>query len=389
MVASRTFDSIVGQILSSNLNLQIQLSPFSANIALKKSPIKDKTGAPIHPSPPTLTSYSPTSSSDYPADLSTTNLKLEKEIKTLRGDCQNVDQDREAAYQRIKFLESQHTIKVEKNEALKAELLEKNNLANFLKLEVEDLTKVTEECKAAIEIQKKDIQFLEDSVKKCNAISDSLNKQLNANQVKFGKEKTEILKSHKAEVKAWREDLGEETKQKRKLEEKLKENESTAQSSATPAPTAVSISDTPSSNSTSKETLCSICAVTIVNYIPVYFLDETVNPACEQCKDDDDDAVNDFAATEDTASVIDTICETLEDPITPKGFNVRPTVTVKPFPLSLDCFHPEQCIIRQPFPPPLPALQPIVNYCSRYHEKTMAGELDWGMKSTAVTRVFG
>ena len=44
MVASRTFHSIIQQIQSSNLNFQLQLSPFSANLSLKKSPLKDKFG---------------------------------------------------------------------------------------------------------------------------------------------------------------------------------------------------------------------------------------------------------------------------------------------------------------------------------------------------------
>jgi hypothetical protein len=47
MVASQTFDSIIKQILTSNLNFQLQVSPFSANISLKKTPIKDKSGVPI------------------------------------------------------------------------------------------------------------------------------------------------------------------------------------------------------------------------------------------------------------------------------------------------------------------------------------------------------
>ena len=51
-----TFDNIIKQILSSNLNFQIQISPFSANISLKKTPIKDKLGAPMNPLRPALPS---------------------------------------------------------------------------------------------------------------------------------------------------------------------------------------------------------------------------------------------------------------------------------------------------------------------------------------------
>ena len=65
MLASATFDNIIKQILSSNLNFQIQISPFSANISLKKTPIKDKLGAPMNPLRPALpSSFSNASSPD-------------------------------------------------------------------------------------------------------------------------------------------------------------------------------------------------------------------------------------------------------------------------------------------------------------------------------------
>jgi hypothetical protein len=38
MVASRTFDSILQQIQSSNLNFQLQISPFSAILAFLQRP---------------------------------------------------------------------------------------------------------------------------------------------------------------------------------------------------------------------------------------------------------------------------------------------------------------------------------------------------------------
>ena len=47
MAASRTFDSILQQVQSSNLNFQLQISPFAANISLKRSPIRDRNGAPF------------------------------------------------------------------------------------------------------------------------------------------------------------------------------------------------------------------------------------------------------------------------------------------------------------------------------------------------------
>ena len=49
MLASTVFYKIIGQIQSSNLNFQLHLSPFSAKISLKKSWVRDRTGAPLLP----------------------------------------------------------------------------------------------------------------------------------------------------------------------------------------------------------------------------------------------------------------------------------------------------------------------------------------------------
>ena len=51
MVAAQTFDSIIQQTITSNLNFQLQMSPFSATISLKKTPIKDRSGTPIYLQP--------------------------------------------------------------------------------------------------------------------------------------------------------------------------------------------------------------------------------------------------------------------------------------------------------------------------------------------------
>ena len=57
MIASRTFNDIIELVQTSNLNFQLQVSPFSAYISLKKSLVKDKSGAPILP-PTSLSSVS-------------------------------------------------------------------------------------------------------------------------------------------------------------------------------------------------------------------------------------------------------------------------------------------------------------------------------------------
>ena len=52
MAVDSTFNSIVNEIQLSKLNFVIQLTPFSANITLKRSTQLDKDGVPCQPSPP-------------------------------------------------------------------------------------------------------------------------------------------------------------------------------------------------------------------------------------------------------------------------------------------------------------------------------------------------
>ena len=129
-----------------------------------------------------------------------------------------------------------------------------------------------------------DIQDLEKSKKKSDEISNKIKKQLSDAQFKFKKEKEEILKEHRKEVKGWRKDLGEETKLKIKLQEKLSntaENSSSGQSTSLLKPVLQSESQV----EISEETLCSICAVPIINYVQKYFHGEPFSPACDKCDD--------------------------------------------------------------------------------------------------------
>jgi len=54
MVASYTFSCILSEIQLSNLNYSIQMTPFAAQITLKKSTQKDQDGVHLLPSPPLL-----------------------------------------------------------------------------------------------------------------------------------------------------------------------------------------------------------------------------------------------------------------------------------------------------------------------------------------------
>ena len=302
MAAKRTFDNILTQILSSNLNFHLQISPFSANISLKKSPKKDKSGAPCAPVLPSPTL--PACPSPTLAAFAAENLKLEDDLAILKSDYKNAVEDSKAAHLRIKFLESQSIVKLEKDEGLHKELLEKNDLVTSLKLEIANFNKIKENYESVIENHEEEIKYLENANKKANKISETLKRELHAEKAKFSKEKEKSLKEHRAEVKGWRNDLGEETKEKIKLEKelfKVKEilNKSSSVLVSTPAvdkkPANIKKSaDSKNSDATenSKDTIenpeeivCTICAAPIVNYVKKYCLGEAFSPACDKCDD--------------------------------------------------------------------------------------------------------
>ena len=49
MLAMQAFEDIIDNVQSSGLNFQLQISPFSAIISLKKSLVRDRSGNPIIP----------------------------------------------------------------------------------------------------------------------------------------------------------------------------------------------------------------------------------------------------------------------------------------------------------------------------------------------------
>ena len=102
---------MLDQIKTSNLNFHLQMSPFSAIISMKKSPVKDKSGALLLPQAPILSS-SKTSESTIAA-LAAKNLQLEADLRSLRNDHSICVEDCEAAYRKIKVLESQPAVHAE------------------------------------------------------------------------------------------------------------------------------------------------------------------------------------------------------------------------------------------------------------------------------------
>ena len=96
------FDNILQEIQLSNLNFQIQVSPFSALISLKKSFVKEKDGSLRLPTPPKSSSHQ---SSRSETDLTTRNEKLENDLNALRQKYEDVSEQYGEALTRIKSYE--------------------------------------------------------------------------------------------------------------------------------------------------------------------------------------------------------------------------------------------------------------------------------------------
>ena len=194
MVANEAFDSILEHIKTSNLNFHLQMSPFSALISLKKSPVKDKAGAPLLPQVQ-LSRLSQTSEATIAA-LAAKNLQLEADLNSLRKEHTDCVDDCEGAYRRIKLLESQPAfqteIKLESDSVLCTELEEKNCALETLQIEIKQLKKENSDNDISIENQKVEVYDLKLANKKASEASNKLNKVLSDLKVNFKKEK--ILK---------------------------------------------------------------------------------------------------------------------------------------------------------------------------------------------------
>ena len=234
MLALRTFNKKIQQISSSNLNFQLQESPFSAQISLKKSLVKEKDGS-IR-LPPTV---SPKFCKDSKIEALEKQVKnLEKVLESLRNKYSQSVGNLEEAEKKIKELED----------------VISNQIKNEHDQEVFDLEIVNNRLRG-------EIADLEKSVDTKNKISERLQKELSENKKKAEKDKAIMIKAHKVEVKSWRKDLGEERKQTLKLEKQLKKK----------------LDDSIASKHSS----------------PKYFLGETFNPACSDCDDTFDGDISD------------------------------------------------------------------------------------------------
>ena len=274
MAASTTFDFILEQIKTSNLNFWVQLSPFSATISLKKSLVKDVSGIPLMP--PILTPVIKPDPEGQTKKIS----KLECALENMKMKLADAIDDCAEAHKTISILEkelaqsksAQHETKsIVKNQSVQSQKFETLQ-RSFDKL-ADDKHEVLLE--------------LESERKKSKLINNKLNRDISELNVKHQKEKTEITKNLKSEIKSWRKDLGSERKEKLKLEKQLEMLQKKVEEKLHKSTQACQISSLvkePTLPNDSEGIDCTVCAEPILNYEPEYFNAIEMNPACDNCK---------------------------------------------------------------------------------------------------------
>ena len=157
MVAKQTFQQIIEQIQVSNLNFQLELSPFSARISLRKSLVKDKFGNFLFPQ-----------TSHHTPSTTTSNYLIQE-------------------------LEHKNSLLIDQNELLQEEIkklqISSKIYAENIQILEEKIGKTEASALKAFENQKSDTVSLKRSLKTSNSEVDNLKKEVS--------EKNKLVKERK------------------------------------------------------------------------------------------------------------------------------------------------------------------------------------------------
>ena len=216
MTASEAFEKIIDCVKLSNLNFCLQLSPFSANIYLKKTLIKDKSGNYLNPvisDPSLLKKYVLENS-----DLSKNVAALEEVISDLRLRLKKSETDRENAHGTIDELKLKLSIKKENLETKENELEE-----SFLNQLEQKSLEISNLCDEKKELQSEHNEKVRDLQKRLQVTENTikrLNKVTSENRINAENKTKQMKKSFKNEIKSWRKELGQERSKRIKAERK-------------------------------------------------------------------------------------------------------------------------------------------------------------------------
>ena len=152
MLADQTFKNIIDGIQNSNLNFQLQVSPFSAFISLKKSLVKDKSGSYLQP-PSQATA--PTLPSQDLANLLLRIKELESDLLIERNNhCDVLNKYKDES---VKLVKENKALKQE-NKSLSAKLEARAFEINQQKATVADLNKDKNVLSVALKSARQDLK---------------------------------------------------------------------------------------------------------------------------------------------------------------------------------------------------------------------------------------
>ena len=160
---------------------------------------------------------------------------------------------------------------------------------------------------------------LKNQLKSLENIAATFNKKLTEARTRLEKEKAASEKEFKQEIKDWKRELGYERKLKINLEKKLcRVTSQLNKKSSNLSPTSPAFSSPSAFNdSPASVTSCNMCAETISNYIPRFFLGNEINPTCKNCYENSDDDDNQESESKRDVSSVKPIEDESVHPIKP------------------------------------------------------------------------
>ena len=325
MLANATFDKILEQIQTSNLNFQLTLSPFSAAISLKKSFIKDKYGNILLPSPSTKVI------SQQEFNLQHDNAELVEKNEKLDQQNLQLQRTNQSQLQNIKILEKKIVdIEASAYNSFREKSNELTVLKNTLQSSDQEMTKLKNE----LQIKNKLIKVKEKEVLKLDQNRDILEAT-----AKKCKEELKTLKSDYKKL---------QKKEKITSEKSSPENDAENKLSKIKTPT---LTDSSSSHFEKTDPLNNLVTT------------RTLSASSSTTTSSPSIPVSSPATSSTTAPIGS------KSPSSPQAEpDSCPRISPVPATNRNSCQHKPQCTIRQPQPPPPSKCAILVHQGSQYHE---------------------
>ena len=210
MAVCEALENVLNCVKTSNLNFCLQLSPFSANISIKKRLVKDKAGFYLLPQGP---------DSSF---LQKQNVELTKKVIDLESSVQNLKlrleesvSDAEKAYETIQKLENKLRVKTEITET---QSINEKSYMKELEKKFQEILNLCDQKKAlqdhVVSLQGSQqrqgvhIEDLQRCLQTFNSVASKLNKKFNKNRIIYEKERELVTEEYRSKIKSWRKKLG-------------------------------------------------------------------------------------------------------------------------------------------------------------------------------------